>query len=155
MKTLSKEKLLFNWLENNCGRRLVAGMTSSDVAFLKAGVALAEVWLKTGESDSESLGITAGFAACALGMQRITRRALFHAIAHVGDWGHRRSLWESAGLFELVERTSWNGATDLHEDGVRVPTSALTLGELGLAVWSPEAGDLGREKVALSLGVEL
>ena len=84
------------WLKSNLGKRWQAALTSSDLSALLAAAHCAELWVRTGSADvAEAFGLMVPV------MQPGLRYLAYHAVAHVGEWTHRATLWESAGLPEL------------------------------------------------------
>ena len=84
---------VYPWLTANLGKRCLAGMTSTDVRALNAAVHLVELYGCTGEASALQ-----AWAACVKIAQPTMRRFFYHATAHVRDWGHRREMWQAAGL---------------------------------------------------------
>lgn len=87
------------WLREN-GFSL-GGLTGQDWPALKSAVHIVELWCAS-DSDGRRCAAVA-FGAVVRAMQPQLRFLAFHAIAHVGDWGHRAELWAQAGL-EPLER---------------------------------------------------
>lgn len=83
-----------NWLREN-GHAL-GGLTGQDWPALKAAVQVAQLWISSDFDGQQQAAIA--FNACVRAMQPHLRYLAYHAIAHVGDWGHRSQLWSAAQL---------------------------------------------------------
>lgn len=84
---------LIPWLRRNCGKHCTGALTDHDRPALFAATHCANVWLR-----GRTPGAAKAFALCVQEMQPSTRYLAYHAIAYMGDWGHRLELWQRANL---------------------------------------------------------
>jgi hypothetical protein len=81
------------WLKENLGPHALAPLTGTDAKALAAAVQIIELY-----AYSCNKGLLPAFGAVVATMQESCRGLAYHAIAHCMDWGHRREIWEAAGL---------------------------------------------------------
>jgi hypothetical protein len=93
MKTF---KEIAKWLAANCGKRVTAPLTSTDVTALTASVALCPLISYVGAPKE----LFAAYGAIVSAMQPRCRWMAYHAIAMELDWSHRSMIWTVAGLAE-------------------------------------------------------
>lgn len=96
MSTKTYSATIGPWLKANLGPRCLGGLTGQDWPALKAAVQIIEVWFSSGYEGRKCAA--AAFGNIVQVMQPELRYLAFHAIAHVGDWGHRAELWAAAQL---------------------------------------------------------
>lgn len=86
-------KTVFPWLRANLGKNCLAPLTGTDARALRAAVEIIDLY-----SVDRDLDVIKAFGIIVLRMQPHCRQFAFHAIAHVLDWGDRRSIWIDSGL---------------------------------------------------------
>lgn len=91
---------VIGWLGVQLGARTLAPLTTTDNAALRAAVEILNLWNYCDEAHEDAL--LAAFAACVMAMQPQTREFAYHAIAHVGEWSTRRTVWTRAGLGSIT-----------------------------------------------------
>lgn len=102
MRTKPLSVTIRPWLKNNLGPRCLGVLTGHDSRALDAAVHLADLWLGSDLDNRKHAAVAFGLAVAS--MQEAAQELAFHAIAHAGDWSHRRELWQAAGLPELTAR---------------------------------------------------
>ncbi len=86
-------QLVYQWLRDNFGKRVLGGLTSTDSRALEASVQIMELY-----ACGRSPTVTVAFGAVVLEMQEKERWTAYHAIAMVLDWSDREEVWRAAGL---------------------------------------------------------
>jgi hypothetical protein len=94
MKNQTSSQRILKWLRDN-GIPLGA-LTSHDTAALLAAAEIANLWVRSDYGTRKKSA--EAFALVVNQMQDTTMFMAYHAIAMVGDWGHRPELWVAARL---------------------------------------------------------